>query len=385
MFTLPQFAKMIADRERLDAHVRALQRLVTPASVVIDIGAGTGVMSLLACQAGARRVHAIEPSSAVQILAQAARDNGFAERVVIHQCRSTEVTLPERADVIVSDLRGVLPPHGTHFEDIADARERLLAPGGRLVPAADTLWAAVISASEVFEERRAVWHGAPHGLDLRSAQPYADNFMERLRAQREQLLSAPIEWARLDYPAPVARAVRGRGTCIVAKAGVAHGLCVWFDAELVDGVGYSNAPGAPETSIYGQIFFPWPESVALAPGDHVTFELRADPVGSEYVWTWSTEVSRVPGAGAAPAVTRFRQSTFKSWPVAPASLRTRAPGWTPVLSPAGAEVLEVLEGMRAGRTLGELAARLCAAHPRRFSSVDDARDFVVELSRRYAE
>jgi protein arginine N-methyltransferase 1 len=381
MFTMPQFAKMIADRERLDAHARALRRLVTPASVVIDLGAGTGVMSLLACQAGARRVYAIEPSSAVQVLAQAARDNGFAERIVILPRRSTEVMLPERADVIVSDLRGVLPPHATHFADLADARERLLAPGGRLIPAVDTLWAAVISAPDVFEQRRAVWQGAPHGLDLRSAQPYVDNLMERVRARPEQLLGPPVDWARLDYHAPLARAVRGRGTCVVTKAGLAHGLCVWFDAQLVDGVGYSNAPGTPETSIYGQILFPWPEAVTLDAGDHVAFELRADPLGDEYVWTWSAEIGRASEA----AVKRFRQSSFKSWPVGPEELRTRAPSFAPSLSATGAEVLAVLEGMRAGQTIAEIVEQLRASHPRRFSSVDEAHGFVAELALRYAE
>lgn len=378
MFTLPQFAKMIADRERLDAHVRALRRLVTPASVVIDIGAGTGIMSLLACQAGARRVYAIEPSGAVQILAQAARDNGFAERIVILPRRSTEVTPPERADVIVSDLRGVLPPLGTHFADIADARERLLAPGGRLIPSVDTLWAAPLSAEDLYEERRAVWQGAPHGLDLRSAQPYVDNLTERVRARAEQVLGGAVPWARLDYHAPLARAVRGSGTCAVTKAGAAHGLCVWFDTELVDGVGYSNAPGAPVTSIYGQIFFPWPEAVALAPGDHVQFELRADPVDGEYLWTWSTEIRR---AGDEAPSRRFRQSTFKSWPVAPEALRAPAAS---SLSAAGADTLAVLEGLRAGRTVAEIAERLRASQPRRFSSVDAAQRFVAELAQRYA-
>ena len=57
--------------------------------------------------------------------------NGFADRIDFFQELSTEVELPERADVIVSDLRGVLPAYQHHIGAIADARERLLAPGGR--------------------------------------------------------------------------------------------------------------------------------------------------------------------------------------------------------------------------------------------------------------
>jgi protein arginine N-methyltransferase 1 len=253
---------------------------VTADSVVVDIGAGTGIMSLLACQAGARRVYAIEPSGAVQLLIAAARDNGFADRIVVLPQRSTEVTLPERADLIVSDLRGVLPPYGTHFADLADARRRLLAPEGRLLPARDTLWLAVISAPEDFDRRRSIWRGEPHGLDLRSALPFVANEVEKVRSGADQLLSRPVGWASLDYPTLAECAVRGSGACTITTDGVAHGLVVWFDTELVEGIGYSNAPGTTD-GIYGQIFFSWPEAVGLRTGDRVSVEVRADPGAHE--------------------------------------------------------------------------------------------------------
>jgi len=69
MYSLADYGTMIADRKRLDEYAEALRRLVTPRSIVLDIGAGTGVMSLLACKLGARRVYAIEPSPVIQILA----------------------------------------------------------------------------------------------------------------------------------------------------------------------------------------------------------------------------------------------------------------------------------------------------------------------------
>jgi Ribosomal protein L11 methyltransferase (PrmA) len=380
MFSLADFGRMIEDRARLDAHVAAFRQVVTPSSIVLDLGAGTGIMSLLACKAGARRVYAVEPSGAVQILMTAARDNGFADRIVVLQQRSTELTLPERADVIVSDLRGVLPPHGTHFADIADARRRLLAPAGRLLPARDTMWLAVVSAPEAFRRRRGAWRSEPEGLDLRSALSFADNELEKCRARPDQQLCDAVPWARLEYQLLTDRAVRGSGTCAITKEGVGHGFCVWFDTELVEGIGYSNAPGGPE-GIYGQIFFTWPEEVALQPGDRVSFEVRADPIGAEYVWTWTSEIQRPASSPVAPI--RFKQSTFKSVPPSPESLRKREPAFAPALSAAGREALEVLEGMRAGLTVGELARRLAAAHPDRFPSLDRAQGFVAELAERF--
>jgi protein arginine N-methyltransferase 1 len=378
MFSLAELGRMITDRARLEAHVAAFQRVVTPESVVLDIGAGTGIMSLLACKAGARRVYALEPSGTVQILLAAARDNGLADRVVVLQQRSTEVTLPERADIIVSDLRGVLPPHGAHFADLADARRRLLAPGGRLLPMRDTLWLAVLSAPEEFARRQAAWRSEPQGLDLRSALPFVANEVEKCRARADQLLGAPIRWASLEYLTLADAAVRGSAASTIARDGMAHGVVVWFDTELVEGIGYSNGPGAAADSIYGQIFFPWPEAVALRTGDRVSVEVRADPIGSDYIWTWATDIQSGPGA-----VTRFRQSTFNSSPPSPASVRNRATSFVPALSAAGQEALEILEGMRSGRTIGELARQLQAQHPDRFPSLDQAHGLAAALAQRY--
>jgi protein arginine N-methyltransferase 1 len=381
VYGLEDFGRMIADRARLDAHVEAFRRVVTPSSVVLDLGAGTGIMTLLACRAGARRVYAVEPTGIAGLISETAQANGYGDRVVILDRRSTEVTLPERADLIVSDLRGVLPPFESHFEDLTDARDRLLAPGGCLIPQTDTVWVTICSAPDVFEERRQVWSSDLLGLSLRSALPRIDNSPFKHRARPEDCLSPPVEWARLHYPTLRPGAVRSSGTCTIAADGVAHGLLAWFDTVLVDGVGYSNAPGRPAT-IYGQLLFPWPQPVALRSGDQVGFELRADPIAAHCFWTWTTEIRRAGPEGPLPPL-RFRQSTFGGMTILPGSLRRRASTFAPALSPAGEIALQVLEGVRAGKTVGELAAELQAARPDRFPSTDAAHGAVAALVERY--
>ena len=101
--------RMIADELRRDAFTRAMRQAITPESVVLDIGTGTGIFALLACQFGARKVYAIEPDDAIQVARQLSSANGNAERIKFFQDTSTKVTLPERAVVIVSDMGGALP------------------------------------------------------------------------------------------------------------------------------------------------------------------------------------------------------------------------------------------------------------------------------------
>src|SRR5436190_22785077 len=104
MYSLHGYGKMISDGVRMSAYARALEETVRPESTVLDIGAGTGVMSLLACKFGARKVIAIEPSVAIYIASELAAANGFADRIEFIRDVSTNVTLSERVDVIVSDL-----------------------------------------------------------------------------------------------------------------------------------------------------------------------------------------------------------------------------------------------------------------------------------------
>jgi protein arginine N-methyltransferase 1 len=286
------------------------------------------------------------------------------------------VTLPEPVDVIVSDLRGVLPPRASHFSDVADARRRLLAPGGVLLPARDDLWAAVVAAPAAFAESRDVWESRPYGLDLRSTLAYVENTPQKHRARPPELLCEPLRWATLDYSTLDGMAVRGAGTSVIARGDVAHGLLLWFETTLVEGVGYTAGPGTD--GIYGQMLFAWPEAVALEPGDRVSFDLRADPVGGDYIWTWETEILR--GRGGA---SRFRPSTFKSLLPTAGGLAKRAATYVPALSGEGEGVLDVLAGMRAGLTIGDLARRLRGARPGRFASLDEAHGFVAAIVEHY--
>jgi len=132
MYSLHSYGQMLGDATRMEAYTAALRRAVKPGSVILDLGCGPGVFALLACQWGARRVYAIEPDNVIELAREAATANGFADRIEFFQNFSTDITLPEKVDVIISDLRGVLPWYRQHIPSIVDARNRFLAPDGVL-------------------------------------------------------------------------------------------------------------------------------------------------------------------------------------------------------------------------------------------------------------
>src|SRR5580765_245360 len=137
MYTFREYGTMLSDQVRMDAYLAALRRAVVPGCVVLDLGAGPGIFSLYACRWGARRVYAIEPDESIQLTTELAVANQYADRIMAIRDLSTNITLPEPADVLIADLRGVLPFFGKSIASMIDARERLLSPGGALIPLRD--------------------------------------------------------------------------------------------------------------------------------------------------------------------------------------------------------------------------------------------------------
>jgi protein arginine N-methyltransferase 1 len=380
MYTISGHASMIRDRVRLAAYEEALRRSVRPHSIVLDLGAGTGVMSLLACRFGARRVHAVEPSDVIHVAREIAAANGLADQIVFHQEYSTKLSLPEPADVIVADLRGVLPLFQHNLPALADARRRLLAPGGVLIPRRDVLWSAAVEAPEVYRRGVAVWDENACGFNFDAARRLATNTTEKQHIRAEQCLTAPVPWTTLDYAVRDDPNVAGQIEWTPTRAGTAHGLCLWFDAELVEGVGFSNAPGGPEL-IYGHAFFPFVQPVALAPGDRIAVTLDARLVGDDYVWRWDTQVSDAVGG----AKVRFRQSTLAGTTIAPGTLRQRAADHVPALGAEGEVVRFILSRMDGVQSLEAIARQTAAAFPARFPTWLDALPRVGELSQQYGK
>src|SRR5258708_16073324 len=139
--------RLLLDKIRCDAYHEAIQRTVKPGDVVVDLGAGTGLLSFFALQAGARQVYAIEMTGIADTAAELIEANGFRDRITLIRKSSWKAHLPERCDVLVTEtLSTFCFDTENAIEFVADARERFLKPGGRIVPeSADTFLLPVSS------------------------------------------------------------------------------------------------------------------------------------------------------------------------------------------------------------------------------------------------
>jgi protein arginine N-methyltransferase 1 len=378
MYTISQYGGMISDRDRVDAYARALQRAVRPGSSVVDIGTGTGIFALLACRFGAGKVYAIETDDVIEVARQIAAANGLGDRIEFIQADSTDVKLPEPAQVIVSDIGGMLPMRGRHLPAIVDARRRLLAPGGVLIPQQDSLWAALVASERIYRVVR-VWEDSGYGFDMSAARQMAESSFWRAPAQPDEMLTEANCWATLDYRTIEGPNVSGELGWTVSRPGTAHGINVWFQATLLDEIRYCTEPCAPD-NVYGAAFFPFSQPFEVSPGDRVSVALSANLVGASYVWRWNTSVFE-SGCTREPTVT-LRQCSLAAEPMG--RLRKGASDYVAALTEDGEIDRLVLNQMDGRKSLEDIARQVFERYPTRFMSWVDSLTRVGELSRRYS-
>jgi SAM-dependent methyltransferase len=379
MYSIYSYGQMLADTPRLLAYVAALTETVTSDSVVLDLGCGPGYFALLAAQLGARRVYGIEPDAVIQFAREAATANGLSDRIEFFECLSTDVTLPEKANIIVSDLRGVLPFYEQNLRSIIDARNRLLAPGGVLIPKRDLLWAALVEAPDKYRDIVAPWQKS--NLDLSPAKNAATNSWRKAHLKEDQLLASPVCWAILNYDELESFDCKAGISFQVERSGTAHGFSVWFDSELIANIGFSNHPNETEL-IYGNGLFLFSHPVEVAKGDRIDLQLSADFIRDDYVWRWNTTI--VDGDSQQEKAS-FRQSTLYGAAFSPSKLHKQAATYKPSLNLKGQVKSFILQSMTGDYSLEEIATQVAARFPKQYSDWQDALTDVTTLSLEFSQ
>lgn len=139
---------MLRDRVRNEAYQRAIQQVVKPGDVVLDIGAGTGILSIFAAAAGARRVFAVERTRVASIARTMIARNGYENVIQVLEQDVEDVELPEKVDVIVSEWMGGFGVDENMLAPQVIARQRFLKPGGKMIPAKVTAIIAPVSVPD---------------------------------------------------------------------------------------------------------------------------------------------------------------------------------------------------------------------------------------------
>ena len=340
---------LLADESRLDTWRGAIQAEVRPGDVVLDLGAGMGILSLFACDAGAARVYAVEGAPSLELARLVAADNGLAERIVCLRGRSQELDLPEPATVLITDTTETFGLNGQLVSSVIDARDRLLAPGARLLPRALELRCAPIEAPDAFRYLVDVWRSGTLGFEFGALRSYAANCSQPSQFGADAFLAEPGTLGRVELATAASPAFSGRTRVTVSREGSMDAVGGFFAAELSDGIAITNDPREP-TVTYNRTLLPLAEPLPVRNGDEL--EVTVDSYDGRE-WRWTVERSR-----AGEPLERRQHATLHAFPRTRTELLGASPAATPARSRRGEAELFALGALDGRRTLGDIAAEL---------------------------
>ena len=367
---LEEHRQYLGDRARMAKYAAAIAREVKPGDVVIDLGAGTGILGLLAARAGARRVYAIDASPALELARAVAAANGVADRFTFIRDRSTRAHLPEFADVVVADQLGAFGYGAGILEYFADARARLLKPGGRMIPSALSFIVAPVE-SAVCRDRVTWWDRNVEAVSLGPIAAIAAATSHAVALSAADLLAAPAKGAsvRCDDNPPVLRVAASSTS---ERDGAIDGIGAWFEADLGGGTTMTNGPLAPDRIDRDQLFYPLSQRLPVRAGDEVAIAVTIRPSGP--IAQWSVTIVDATGQPRGSA----SHSSFLGMLVGGADLSRTNPSAHPVLSPWGRARQFVLELCDGTRSLQAIEDTVAARYSDLFGDANAVSRFVAE-------
>lgn len=248
--------RMLNDRERTRRYLDAIASVVQPGDVVVDLGTGSGILAVAAARAGARRVYAIEATTIAHAARRVFAENNVADQITLVEGHSTQVQLPERADVLVSEIIGNEPLSEKILESTTDAVKRFLKPDARLIPRSLRVLAYLVEFPDSYRDGFRVSAAAlenwrrDYGVDFSALAELSRRTPGHMQLKPMQL----ADWPALATSACIAdydltRSVHEQKTATATfecvRSGRGDAVVLWFEADLAPGQTLSTDPATP--------------------------------------------------------------------------------------------------------------------------------------------
>lgn len=375
MGLLEMHRSLLRDEAAQEAYRRAISRSLRGGEAVLDLGTGTGVHALFACQAGARIVYAVDADQFIELAKAVCAANGCSDRVRFFHGLIEEVDLPEKVDVIFGH-------HGLSrlMELLPVARERFLKPGGTLIPFRAELFAAPLESAEAWEKAVSCWEQPHLGLSFAPVRAYAVNNRHLWLIDPRELLSDAANLGPIDFLTLQNAAFVGAGEATIARPGVVHGLGMWFVQWLAPGISVGTTPPCTlPLDLWNNDFLPIEDPVPVQPGERVGIRLHTGVGGWGRIWKWEVEVRDRHGHTRA----RFAHSSFAHQLVTREITKKQSLEYQPNLTARGQAARFVLESCDGNRPLRWIEEEVVKRFPGVFSTPGEAAGLVASVISKY--
>ncbi|CUA74805.1 protein arginine N-methyltransferase 3 [Rhizoctonia solani] len=202
-------------------------------AVVMDVGCGSGILSMFAARAGARKVFAIEASGIGLKAEQNFKDNGYEDIITLIRGKVESISLPDgytHVDVIISEWMGYCLLYESMLDSVLFARDKFLRAGGLMAPSQCRIMVNLVEVPSVIKENVTFWENV-YGFDMSSMakEVYDDALIEVVSADAvltndDLIKDVPIQRVtpkNLDFSSPF--------VLTATRPGKAHALLLYFD------------------------------------------------------------------------------------------------------------------------------------------------------------
>ena len=362
----------LSDPTRTSLFRRAINAVVKPGDVVLDLACGTGVLGMLAMKAGAARLYQVDVTGMIQIARDVARANGCGQTATGIRDLSNRAQLPEMVDVVVADQMGHFGIGAGMPEIFNDARQRFLKPGGRTIPRRIELFVTPVNFPEMWSVV-SFWDKKPAGLNMAPAHVTAFNTGYPAENSPRRMLGKPARMFAFDLTELTPEHHHAEAEIEVSAAGVMHGLSGWFVAELAPGINMTNSPFSKGRITRRAAFLPIEQPVVLRKGDRV--KVKMGIIAAQTMLSWTVTVFNSRGEQKA----RFVHSTLKGMLLVPEDLAKTRPNFVPRLSDWGEARRSTINLIDGKRTVAEIEKELFRLHGDLFPSPAKASEYVTEV------
>ena len=292
--------KMLADHPRMDFYHAAITRHVHPGDRVVDLGTGTGILAAFAARQGAAKVYAIDHSDILKHARHLATDNQI-EHVEFVATHSRDFKTNERVDVILHEQMGDYLFDEAMVTNVIDLRDRILKPGGRIVPAVFEFYCEPI---KVKDERRIpfIWELNVHGYDYSCMEwnrPQEPEYyrhsssdlsvVEHFLGKPEPALTINLQTLHeADLPHQL------RLTRTVVNAGRLDGFAVFFRARVDEDLVLSSGPLDAGRAPHWAFRILRTDAASFADGDVIEITLTVGQWAEPDTWRWSQQKVSAP-------------------------------------------------------------------------------------------
>lgn len=266
---------MLKDKPRTLAYKNAIEsnKHLFENKVVLDVGSGTGILSMFAAKLGnAKKVYAVEASKVAKLSEELIKDNKLQDKIQVLNEQVENINLKEQVDIIISEwmgnffviILGFYLFHESMFDSVLFARDKFLKKGGMLFPSHAIIYASPCSMKNEFTDQIQFWDNvydfdfsrvSDHFLNQFTEKPYVGIIPKDDILSKEALVK---KFDLLKVKLSELKSFNSKVKFTVEKKGIMNGICIWFD------VFFGNEKNILSTSPYSEETH-WKQTIIVLP------------------------------------------------------------------------------------------------------------------------